>query len=166
MKFCKYCHNEMYLDDWGSNGRSITLRYYNCSRCGSCCDETTNAKGQILNESWFNPNENNYKLLKPIIDNIIECSELTEEEKEELKKRIDNADTYVKVVEIMNSTKLNVTEKYVEIGKEYCVKILKENPNYGDETKKYLEMILMSKENIWKLIPKIAVYMSTHDLSK
>lgn len=166
MKLCKFCGNTMYLDERNTIQRGKYLDSYNCGFCGAVYDITIDGKGNVFTERWFNPNKNNYKLLKPIIENIIECSELAEEEKENLKKRIDNADTYVKVVEIMNSTNLNVTEKYMEIGKEYCVKILKENPNYGDETRKYLEMILMSKENIWKLIPKIAVYMSTHDLSK
>ena len=165
MKLCKFCGNNMHLDERNMLQKGKYLESYDCGACGSVYDVTVNSKGYVFKEHWFNPNKNNFKHFKDLLDQLVDCFECSKEEKENIKRRIDGVSDYVDIIQIMSSTNLTPNEKQIELLKNYCLKSFEENPNIGTKTKKILSEIISRREDGIKIYFYVIKYVCTHNVS-
>ena len=167
MEICKFCGKTMYLDDRNTLDRKIYIESHHCGYCGADYDKTIGQKKIVVHEFWSNPNGRNYKQFLAVIEEFIDITNsISENEKNELKNKIKVVKDFKELIGILKDSNLSYTEKEIELAKKICLKILEENPNYGQETKYVLSGIVKSQISIKEMVQRIILYLCTHDISK
>ena len=167
MEICKFCGKTMYLDDRNTLDRKRYIESYHCGYCGADYDKTIGQKKMIVHEFWSNPNGRNYKQFLDVIEEFIDiANSISEGEKNELKDKIKKVKDFKELITILKDSNLSYNEQEIELAKKICLKVLEENPNYGQETKYVLSGIVKSQIPIKEMVQRIVLYLCTHDISK
>lgn len=167
MEICKFCGKTMYLDDRNTLDRKRYIESYHCGYCGADYDKTMGQKKMVVHEFWSNPNGRNYKQFLDAIEEFIDiANSISKGEKNELKDKIKKVKDFKELITILKDSNLSYNEQEIELAKKICLKILEENPNYGQETKYVLSGIVKSKIPIKEVVQRIILYLCTHDISK
>lgn len=167
MEICKFCGKTMYLDDRNTLDRKRYIESYHCGYCGADYDKTIGQKKMVVHEFWSNPNGRNYKQFLDVIEEFIDIANSPlEGEKNELKDKIKKVKDFKELITILKDSNLSYNEQEIELVKKICLKLLEENPNYGQETKYVLSGIVKSKISIKEVVQRIILYLCTHDISK
>lgn len=167
MEICKFCGKTMYLDDRNTLDRKRYIESYHCGYCGADYDKTIGQKKMVVHEFWSNPNGRNYKPFLDVIEEFIDiANSISEDEKNELKNNIKKVKDFKELITILKDSNLSYNEQEIELAKKICLKILEENPNYGQETKYVLRGIVKSQIPIKEMVQRIILYLCTHDISK
>lgn len=167
MEFCKFCGKTMYLDDRNTLDRKKYIESYHCGYCGADYDKTIGQKKMVVHEFWSNPNGRNYKQFLDVIEEFIDiANSISEGEKNELKDKIKKVKDFKELITILKDSNLSYNEQEIELAKKICLKILEENPNYGQETKSNLSNIVQYGNTFKEMVQKIIIYLCTHDVSR
>lgn len=83
--------------------------------------------------------------------------------KEDVKRLIEKAETIESLMEILKSN-VSFTRKEVEMMKELIKDKIKNNPNFGPQTKKVFEGIVSSNIRPLRMYEEIIIYGNTHDI--
>ena len=83
--------------------------------------------------------------------------------KEDVKRLIEKAETIESLMEILKSD-VSFTRKEIEIMKELIKDKIKNNLNFGPQTKKVFEGIVSSNIHPFLMYNEIIVYGNTHDI--
>lgn len=167
METCKFCGKTMYLEERNTLDRKSYIESYHCGYCGADYDKTIGQKNIVIREFWSNPNGRNYKQFLDVIEEFINLSNsISEDEKNELKDKIKKVKDFKELISIFKDSNLSYTEIEIELAKKLCLKVLEENPNYGKETKSALKNIVQYGNKFKEMVPRIIIYLCTHDVSK
>lgn len=167
METCKFCGKTMYLEERITLDRKSYIESYHCGYCGADYDKTIGQKKMVVHEFWSNPNDRNYKQFLDVIEEFINLvNSISEGEKNELKDKIKKVKDFKELITILKDSNLSYNEQEIELAKKICLKVLEENPNYGQETKYVLSGIVKSQIPIKEMVQKIILYLCTHDISK